>query len=154
VQFEVDAAAPARRPEETKSFEPEQPGQDPYRRIAEHYSPFVAQETWFQPKADFLTRFDFDGDWRGDNNWDNLDAGSSQGYVHYAAVETATHVFLHYNFFHARDYSDNCVAGSCHENDNEGIILTVQKDGSEFGRLQVMETLANAVCEYGSYVRV
>jgi hypothetical protein len=33
--------------------------------------------------------------------------------------------------------------GTCHENDNEGLILSVFKDGSEFGRLQAMETLAH-----------
>ncbi|MBX5495402.1 MAG: hypothetical protein IRZ15_08700 [Bryobacteraceae bacterium] len=58
-------------------------------------------------------------------------------------METKSHWFLIYNLFHPRDYSDKCVAGSCHENDNEGLILTVAKDGTEFGRLQVMETLAH-----------
>jgi len=122
-----------------------------YRKFAEYWAPFVAQETWWQPKADIPTRFDFDGDWNGDNNWDNLDTGSSQAYVHYAAVETKSHWFLHYNFFHARDYSGNCIVGTCHENDNEGIILTVRKDGSEFGALELMETLAhNNVYSYAN----
>jgi hypothetical protein len=88
-------------------------------------------------------RFDFDNDWNGDNNWENADKGSSQAYVYYAAMETPSHWFLIYNVFHPRDYSDKCVAGSCHENDNEGLVLTVRKDGSEFGKLEVMETLAH-----------
>ena len=122
-----------------------------YRKHAEYWAPFVAQETWWQPKADIPTRFDFDGDWNGDNNWDNMDAGTSQAYVHYAAVETKSHWFLHYNFFHPRDYSDNCIAGTCHENDNEGIILTVRKDVGEFGALELMETLAhNNVYSYAN----
>ena len=108
-----------------------------FQRLVEHYAPFVAQETWFQPKSDYLARFDLDGDWKGDNNWANAERGSSQAYVHYAVMETDTHWFLVYNFFHPRDYSDKCVAGTCHENDNEGLILTVAKDGSPFGRLQV-----------------
>jgi hypothetical protein len=58
-------------------------------------------------------------------------------------METETHWFIIYNIFHPRDYSDRCVIGTCHENDNEGLILTVVKDGSPFGRLQVMETLAH-----------
>ena len=58
-------------------------------------------------------------------------------------METKTHWFLHYNFFHPRDYSDACVIGTCHENDNEGIILTVRKDGSKFGKVELMETLAH-----------
>ena len=61
----------------------------------------------------------FDGDWRGDNNWDSADSGTSQAYVYYAAVETQTHWFLIYNLFHPRDYSDKCVAGTCHENGSD-----------------------------------
>ncbi len=114
-----------------------------YRKMAEHYAPFIAQETWFDARADYLHRFDYDGDWNGDNNWDNLDKGAPHAYVYYAGMETATHWFLTYNFFHPRDYSDNCLAGTCHENDNEGVILTIRKDGSEFGRLDLMETLAH-----------
>jgi hypothetical protein len=134
LDIEVDSNAPALRVPEKTQFPAERSSRDPYRRLAEHYSPFVAQETWFQPKSDYLARFDLDGDWQGDNNWENAESGSSQAYVHYAAMETDTHWFLVYNFFHPRDYSDKCVAGTCHENDNEGMILTIEKDGSPFGR--------------------
>lgn len=143
IEIEVSAVAPSRRKTETVNFPPESRRGDPYRALAEHYAPFLAQETWFEPKADYPCRFDFDGDWHGDNNWENLEQGSSQAFVYYAAMETETHWFLTYNIFHARDYSDRCVVGTCHENDNEGIILTIRKDGSPFGRLQVMETLAH-----------
>jgi hypothetical protein len=68
--------------------------------------------------------------------------GSSQAYVYYAVMETETHWFLIYNFFHPRDYSDKCVVGTCHENDNEGMILTVEKGGA-FGRLIALEGLAH-----------
>ena len=150
----VERNAPSRRKAE-RSIAPERPAPDPYRRLAEHYAPFIAQETWFQPKSDYLARFDSDGDWRGDNNWDSAEAGSSQAYVYYAAMETETHWFLVYNFFHPRDYSDKCVGGSCHENDNEGLILTIEKDGSPVGRLQTMETLAhNNIYSYRADRRV
>ena len=139
----VDRNAPSLKPKETTNFAGERSFGDRYRSLVEHYAPFVAQETWFQPKSDYLARFDLDGDWRGDNNWDKAFEGSSQAYVHYAVMETDTHWFLVYNFFHPRDYSDKCVVGTCHENDNEGLILTVAKDGSPHGRLQVMETLAH-----------
>jgi len=151
----VDNSAPSRREPETTAFDPEPPTLDPYRDLAEHYAPFLAQETWFQPKSDYPARFDFDGDWAGDNNWENLEAGSSQAYVHYSVAETPTHWFLIYNIFHPRDYSDKCVAGTCHENDNEGLILTVAKDGSEYGRPQAMETLAhNNVYSFAADSRV
>jgi len=141
--IEVTPDAPSRKPAEQHNWGAEPPSGDPYRKIVEHWAPMLAQETWFQPKSDVPTRFDFDGDWHGDNNWDNLELGTSQAYVYYAVVETASHWFLIYNAFHPRDYSDKCVVGTCHENDNEGLILTVRKDGSEFGKLEVMETLAH-----------
>jgi hypothetical protein len=141
--IEVTTAAPSRRVAETTEFPAERRTLDPYRLVAEYWAPFFAQETWFQPKSDMPVRFDYDNDWHGDNNWEHMEVGSSQAYIHYAAMETATHWFLIYNIFHPRDYSDKCVAGTCHENDNEGLILTVRKDGSEFGKLEVMETLAH-----------
>ena len=155
VTIEVTASAPARRKDETTQFAAEQRVRDPYRLLAEYWAPFFAQETWFQPKADVPARFDYDNDWAGDNNWDHLETGSSQAYVHYAAIETASHWFLTYNVFHPRDYSDKCIVGTCHENDNEGLILTVRKDGSEFGKLEVMETLAhNNVYSYVTDSRI
>ena len=143
MEIRGDRNAPSRVPREKISFHQETASRDPYRELVEHYAPMIAQETWFQPKSDYLSRVDLDGDWRGDNNWKNTLEGSSQAYVYYAVMETDTHWFLVYNFFHPRDYSDRCVAGTCHENDNEGLILTVAKDGSKFGRLQVMESLAH-----------
>ncbi|MCS7026237.1 MAG: hypothetical protein NZV14_15670 [Bryobacteraceae bacterium] len=139
----VTEEAPSQVKPEEYHFGPENRQGERFRKLAEHWAPVLAQETWWQPKSDIPVRFDFDGDLIGDNNWDNMEKGSSQAYVYYAVIETSTHWFLIYNVFHARDYSDKCVAGSCHENDNEGLILTVQRDGSEFGRLLAMETLAH-----------
>ncbi|HEY2017171.1 MAG TPA: hypothetical protein VGH38_26885, partial [Bryobacteraceae bacterium] len=121
VEVRVTADAPASRGQEKISFPPEPRSHDPRRGLAEHYAPMVAQETWFEPKADFLARFDFDGNWRGDDNWESTHTGSSQAYVYYTAMETATHWFLMYNFFHPRDYAERRFAGTCHENDNEGL---------------------------------
>ena len=141
--IEVSNSAPHSETEKTLNFSSPTGSPDPYFYLAEHYAPFIAQETWFNPKADYLTRFDYDGNWKGDDNWENLAKSSSQAFVYYAVMETKTHWFLIYNFFHARDYSDVCVAGTCHENDNEGIILTVRKNKTKFGNLEVMETLAH-----------
>lgn len=143
IRIQVDSNAPSRTSKEEIRFEREPRSNARYRSLVEHYAPFIAQETWFQPKSDYIARFDLDRDWIGDNNWDNALLGSAQAYVYYAVIESETHWFLIYNFFHARDYSDKCVAGSCHENDNEGMILTVVKDGSPMGRPLVMETFAH-----------
>ena len=143
VVITVSNSAASSRSTEKTNFPAETKNSDPYFSLVEHYAPFVAQETWFEPKADYLARFDYDGNWKGDDNWENLDTGSSQAFVYYAVMETETHWFLIYNFFHPRDYSDFCVVGTCHENDNEGLILTVRKDRSQFGKLEVLETLAH-----------
>ncbi len=149
IRIRVATDAPSATVPERVTFGPQPPSADPYRPLAEHYAPFVAQETWFQPKSDYLARFDADGDWRGDNNWDNAPHASSQAYVYYAAIETETHWFLIYNFFHPRDYSDKCAAGTCHENDNEGMVVTIARDGTALGSPVAMETLAhNKVYSY------
>jgi len=137
-----NSARSLKTPEKAKFITTKKPS-DPYFYLAAHYAPFIAQETWFNPKADFLARFDYDGNWKGEDNWENLAKGSSQAYVYYAAMETKTHWFLIYNFYHPRDYSDVCVVGTCHENDNEGLILTIRKDKSKFGKLEVLESLAH-----------
>ncbi len=60
-------------------------------------------------------------------------------------AETETHWFLFYSLFHPRDYTrDPCAeSGGCHENDMESLQVVVAKDGTPFGRLQVVETLAH-----------
>ncbi len=155
IPIRVDSETPPSEPRETVAFGQQPRSDDRYRALAEHHAPFIAQETWFDPKSDYLARFDADGDWRGDNNWDNASRASSQAYVYYAVIETETHWFLLYNFFHLRDYSDKCVASACHENDNEGIVLTVVRDGSPAGRAVAMETLAhNKIYSYRADPRV
>jgi hypothetical protein len=154
VEIEVTPAAPSYRQAETTSFGAEPQQRDVYRDLAEHYAPVVAQETWFEPKADFLARFDYDGDWRGDNNWDNLPTGSSQAYVYWSAAETATHYFLMYNFFHPRRYAEDC-SGACHENDAGGLLVVARKDGSRFGRPLLAQTLTNnTIYSYTSDARI
>ncbi|MEZ5344857.1 MAG: hypothetical protein R2681_04790 [Pyrinomonadaceae bacterium] len=143
IAIEVSNSAPSSEADSKIAFVGDPKSSDPYFYLAEYYAPFIAQETWFNPKADHIVRFDFDDDWKADNNWENLEKGSSQAYVYYTVMETGTHWFVIYNFFHARDYSDVCIVGTCHENDNEGLILTVRKTESKFGKLEVMETLAH-----------
>ncbi len=143
VTIEVSNSAKSQKNSPPIPFDNATNSEDPYFYLVENYAPFIAQETWFNPEADFITRFDFDGNWKADDNWENLEKGSLQAYVYYTVMETETHWFLHYNFFHPRDYSDICIVGTCHENDNEGMILAVRKDGSKFGKLEVMETLAH-----------
>lgn len=137
------------------------------RDIAARYAPVFYQALGDKPRSDYITNFDFDGDWRGDNNW--RDAADKKyalrAYIYYAVSETKTSYFIHYAVFHPRDYkggekkglilSDiirqgSKIAGSkdptgmldeaavAHENDLEGALVVVDKKS---GRVTWTETL-------------
>ena len=101
--------------------------------------------------ADFITRVDYDGDLNARNNWDNAASAafpkSAHGY--YSVVETSTHWFIVYMFFHPRDWVD-VLFGSEHENDAEGLLLTVARDGSTYGALKSAVTVAHS--DFWSYL--
>ncbi|HET7503956.1 MAG TPA: hypothetical protein VFK02_23200 [Kofleriaceae bacterium] len=94
--------------------------------------------------ADYITSYDFDGNLNGRDNWDHAGNASfplrAVGY--YSVVETSTHWFLVYLFFHPRDWTDS-LFDTEHENDAEGVMFAVQRDGSTFGRLQAAVTVAH-----------
>lgn len=117
------------------------PSMDPYV-LAYRYAPVIHQGA--ATDQDYITAVDFDGDWIGNNNWENQPIGNLAAYVYYSVVETKTHWFLFYSLFHPRDYERWCFPLVCHENDLESIQLVVRKDGTSFGQLQVMETLAHS----------
>ena len=74
--------------------------------IASHFAPIFYQALGDKPRSDYITNFDFDGDWRGDNNWQNLANADFplKAYIYYAISETTTHFFIHFAVFHPRDY--------------------------------------------------
>ncbi len=98
--------------------------------------------------ADYLSRVDFDGDWNAQNNWESQDDSVSRlvGAVYYSVVETATHWHLVYGFYHPRDWEDfpDPFSLYTHENDMEGVLLVVRKDGSEYGALEAMVSVAHS----------
>lgn len=115
-----------------------------YYELASHWSPIIYQQTHSDnPLGDFITRFDFDGDFDGFNNWENYDKYPLKAYVYYSVVETKTHFFIYYGFFHPRDWElfDNGL--SSHENDLESNLFLIKKDGSKFGQLVLIETQAH-----------
>ncbi|MBL7065497.1 MAG: hypothetical protein ISS49_14990 [Anaerolineae bacterium] len=118
-----------------------------YEELARHYAPVIRQGA--ASTQDFITAVDFDGDWVGNNNWENQPTGDLSACVYYSVVESETHWFLFYSLFHPRDYTyewladGHCESGGCHENDLESIQLTVEKDGTPFGRPKALETLAH-----------
>src|SRR5262249_4648799 len=90
------------------------------------------------------TSYDFDGNLNGRDNWDH--AGNAafplRAYGYYSVAETSSHWFLVYLFFHPRDWTDS-LFDTEHENDAEGVMLAVRRDGSTFGQLQQAVTVAN-----------
>lgn len=74
--------------------------------VAARFAPVFVQGLGEEPRLDYITRFDFDGDWQGDNNWKNADneAYALTGAVYYSVSETPTHYYIHYAVFHPRDY--------------------------------------------------
>lgn len=61
-------------------------------------------------RADYITSFNFDGDWDPLNNWNNLPQFELKAYIYYWVVETTTHWFIGYANFHPRDWSDDITA--------------------------------------------
>lgn len=114
-----------------------------YEDLARHYAPVIRQGAITD--QDYITAVDFDGDWVGNNNWENQPTGDLSAYVFFSVIESETHWFLFYSLFHPRDYTyEDCrTSGGCHENDLESIQLTVEKDGTRFGRPKALETLAH-----------
>ena len=143
-----------------------------YEELAYHWSPLIYQdvdskwETEIRDKPsnldrddsgipengidDFITRFDFDGDFVGDNNWENLSEFEIKGlpaFIYYSVAETQTHWFVFYAIYHPRDWDDEWtekINGKLqHENDLEGLMIAVRRDGTEFGSIQTVNTFAH-----------
>ena len=117
-----------------------------HRALAAYYAPVVYQESR-SAILDYITRFDYDGDWNGSNNWRNAYRYELRANVYYGVVESTNHVFLTYAFYHPRDYSARPLEGIApkteHENDMEGCMLIIEKDKTAWGRPILLETLAH-----------
>ncbi len=121
-----------------------------YEDLARHWAPVFFQDTDDSYYVgDFITNFDFDGDYVGRNNWESLEGRSSvPAYVYFAVSETDSHYFLNYSLFHPRDWHE-WLTPDMHENDFEGVELALRKDGA-YGVLVALETLAhNDFSQYG-----
>ena len=108
--------------------------------LALHWAPVHIQGT--AGRQDWLSRFDYDGDFKGANNWDNLNNGTFDAAVYYTLAESSSHFFIHYGFFHPQD-ADTGFCDTAHENDLEAMVALVRKDGTQFGRLEAVLTGAH-----------
>jgi hypothetical protein len=104
-----------------------------------HYMDVDATGTYAEGgKSDYISAMNYDGDWNGLNNWNNVSNAPLAATVYYSVTETATHWFITYAFFHPRDWTDVALLYYLdqHENDFEGVLVAVEKDGSQFGVLR------------------
>jgi hypothetical protein len=103
-------------------------------------------------KADYVSAINFDDDWIATNNWNNLANFQASGHCYYSVVETSTHWFVTYAFFHPRDWTDIFFLYKIHEHENdlEGFLALIKKDGSQYGNLQAIVSVAHA--DFFSYV--
>ncbi len=144
------------------------------RAVAIRFAPIFYQGLGDDPRADLITNFNFDGDWRGDNNWTHASDPRFplRAYAYYTVSETRTHLFIHYALFHPRDYKGGATRGRilsdiinegvrrggtldptglsseatvAHENDMEGCLVVVAKEGDDLARAHIVfiETLAH-----------
>lgn len=122
--------------------------------LAQRWAPVHYQDTDSSDyDADYLSKVEYDGEWDTLNNWEHQDDDLSRltGHAYYSVVETSTHWFLVYGFYHPRDWTEYDPFGVLtHENDMEGALLTVRKDGSTYGRFEAMVTVAHS--DFYSYV--
>lgn len=111
-----------------------------YADLALHHAPIHYQDTDSSDyPSEYLTAFDYDGDWVATNNWDNRGNGLWPATVYYSVVESCSHYFIVYAFFHPRDWSDT-IFDQEHENDLEGALIAVRKN-SGYGTLEAMVTV-------------
>ncbi|MCP2266928.1 hypothetical protein ACFQHV_02470 [Promicromonospora thailandica] len=93
-------------------------------------------------RSDYIAAYDFDGDLDARNNWEHTGGQPLAATAYYSVLETSTHWFVTYMFFHPRDWSDS-IFDTEHENDAEGVMVAVQKDGSPYGVLRAAVTVAH-----------
>lgn len=109
--------------------------------VAKRWAPVFHQEV--KDGKDLLTAFDFDGNWAGDDNDENLAAcldGTRpcdlSAKVYFTVIETSSHWFVQYLPYHATD----AKMTNGHEHDTESVFAVVAKDGTATGKLVAIET--------------
>jgi hypothetical protein len=116
------------------------------RDLAWRYAPVHHQDADSSSyRSDMLTRIDFDGDWLMSDNWEAAAALTSNPlpYVYYSVTSTPTHWYILYAFYHPQDWSDTAFETE-HENDLEGLLVIVYRDGTQYGLLEGAVTVAHS----------
>jgi pimeloyl-ACP methyl ester carboxylesterase len=135
-------------------------GKDLFVGLAKHYSPIIYQHVdvsdagdGFEGYADLITNFNYDGNWNGNEKWENLEDFISQdtakASIYYSVIETSNYWFIYYALYHPRDWTNR--AGPLgdyfgqHENDMEGITLMVSKGNGYPGDVIALMSMSHNV---------
>jgi len=131
VSLNVQCAAPLRTPPLRATDRPLVVDGD--LELARRYAPFVYHAIDAERgRQDLPTRVDFDGDLRGDNNWEHLPGWELPPTLYYAVLTTATHHFIAYHVFHPRDWAPiDLGLHMTHENDGENLQVVVERATGE-----------------------
>jgi hypothetical protein len=122
-----------------------------YQELAAYWAPVISQDVDdHNVRADYITTFDYDGNWLAVDNWDHLDSYDLPSAVYYWVIESPDRYFIGYAFFHPRDWSSSVDspggqpgAGE-HVNDLEGALLSIARDSTlPHGRFEGMVTQAH-----------
>src|SRR5689334_13254251 len=73
------------------------------QQVVQHWAPTFFQDTDADDaKGDYIARVNYDGDWKGRNNWNNLHTSKAdlKPAIYQSVIETKTHYFITYNAFH------------------------------------------------------
>lgn len=134
------------------------------RDLAYTHAPVFYQEVNpANTRGEFITKVNFTGNWDNiANNWENVNPSKGfklEAHAYYSVVETHTHLYILYAFYHPQDWHDvriddlySIVAAPWeeHEHDMEGCLALITKDEG-FGSLDAIVTLAH--WNFYSYIR-
>jgi len=127
----------------------EEQRRDRYFSLAHYWAPIWHQSTHPERyREDYITSYDYDGDARSNNNWENLTSmpdAALQAAIYYSVVETETHYYILYTDYHPRDWAEGPLAKmDSHENDLEGAMMVIAKsEQSQYGSFFVLYTQAH-----------
>src|SRR6266540_2329750 len=110
-----------------------------YEQLAVFWAPNVYQlgntadnsSQFSRTQEDTFTVFNFDLDWRADNNWSNLNYYKLKPALYYSVVDAGKYYYVGYYFYYPRH-----LCANPHGNDFTGLVMALEKlPTSEQGRL-------------------
>ncbi|WBW94756.1 hypothetical protein [Oceanirhabdus sp. W0125-5] len=133
--------------------------EDFYHSLAYHWAPIIYHDVGVsygeRGLEDIPMKLNFDNDWKGCNNWENLTIKNQsnkgydyKAYTYYSVVETESDYYIIYSLFHPRDEANQAGSIDKHENDIESIILNIKKNNSDKGVFNAMITQSHGWWNY------